>query len=54
MKKAFAGVVNRILDEGYQVIALPPVRASTAINKDDRMVALQPAPAYQAILPVIT
>ncbi|EGI45734.1 colanic acid biosynthesis protein WcaK [Escherichia coli H591] len=39
-EKAFAGVVNRILDEGYQVIALSTCTGIDSYNKDDRMVAL--------------
>lgn len=40
-EKAFAGVVNRILDEGYQVIALSTCTGIDSYNKDDRMVALK-------------
>ncbi|MDM9165736.1 colanic acid biosynthesis pyruvyl transferase WcaK, partial [Klebsiella pneumoniae] len=39
-EKAFAGVVNRILEEGYQVIALSTCTGIDSYNKDDRMVAL--------------
>ena len=39
-EQAFAGVVNRILDEGYQVIALSTCTGIDSYNKDDRMVAL--------------
>ncbi|MCT7428606.1 colanic acid biosynthesis pyruvyl transferase WcaK [Escherichia coli] len=39
-EKAFAGVVNRILDEGYQVITLSTCTGIDSYNKDDRMVAL--------------
>ncbi|ONG19027.1 colanic acid biosynthesis pyruvyl transferase WcaK [Escherichia coli] len=39
-EKAFAGVVNRTLDEGYQVIALSTCTGIDSYNKDDRMVAL--------------
>lgn len=52
-EKAFAGVVNRILDEGYQVIALPPVRASTAITKTTAWWRSTCA-SISAILPVTT
>ncbi|STL53230.1 Colanic acid biosynthesis protein [Escherichia coli] len=33
-------MVNRILDEGYQVIALSTCTGIDSYNKDDRMVAL--------------
>lgn len=39
-EQAFAGVVNRILDEGYQVMALSTCTGIDSYNKDDRMVAL--------------
>ncbi|EAN8916717.1 colanic acid biosynthesis pyruvyl transferase WcaK [Salmonella enterica] len=39
-EKAFAGVVNRIIEEGYQVIALSTCTGIDSYNKDDRMVAL--------------
>lgn len=39
-EKAFAGVVNRILDAGYQVLALSTCTGIDSYNKDDRMVAL--------------
>lgn len=39
-EQAFAGVVNRILEKGYQVIALSTCTGIDSYNKDDRMVAL--------------
>lgn len=39
-EKAFAEVVNRILDVGWQVIALSTCTGIDSYNKDDRMVAL--------------
>jgi colanic acid/amylovoran biosynthesis protein len=39
-EKAFADVVNRILDAGWQVIALSTCTGIDSYNKDDRMVAL--------------
>ncbi|MFO4007899.1 polysaccharide pyruvyl transferase family protein, partial [Enterobacter hormaechei] len=38
--KAFADVVNRVLDSGYQVLALSTCTGIDSYNKDDRMVAL--------------
>ena len=34
------GVVNRVLDSGYQVLALSTCTGIDSYNKDDRMVAL--------------
>ncbi len=39
-EKAFAGVVNRILDEEYQVIALSTCTGIDSYNKDNHMAAL--------------
>ncbi|WP_318365026.1 colanic acid biosynthesis pyruvyl transferase WcaK [Enterobacter sp.] len=39
-EKAFAEVVNRVLDAGYQVLALSTCTGIDSYNKDDRMVAL--------------
>jgi colanic acid/amylovoran biosynthesis protein len=39
-EKAFADVVNRVIDAGYQVIALSTCTGIDSYNKDDRMVAL--------------
>jgi colanic acid/amylovoran biosynthesis protein len=39
-EKAFAEVVNRVLDSGYQVLALSTCTGIDSYNKDDRMVAL--------------
>ncbi|KNC94560.1 colanic acid biosynthesis pyruvyl transferase WcaK [Trabulsiella odontotermitis] len=39
-EKAFAEVVNRIIDDGYQVVALSTCTGIDSYNKDDRMVAL--------------
>lgn len=39
-EKAFADVVNRVLDSGYQVLALSTCTGIDSYNKDDRMVAL--------------
>ena len=39
-QKAFAEVVNRVLDSGYQVLALSTCTGIDSYNKDDRMVAL--------------
>lgn len=39
-EQAFAGVVDRIIDAGYQVIALSTCTGIDSYNKDDRMVAL--------------
>ncbi|WP_256740259.1 colanic acid biosynthesis pyruvyl transferase WcaK, partial [Cronobacter sakazakii] len=39
-EQAFANVVNRIIDEGYQVLALSTCTGIDSYNKDDRMVAL--------------
>ena len=38
---AFAGVVNRLIDAGYQVLALSTCTGIDSYNKDDRMVALK-------------
>lgn len=43
-EQAFAEVVNRILDSGYQVIALSTCTGIDSYNKDDRMVALNLTP----------
>lgn len=42
-EKAFAAVVNRIIDDGYQVLALSTCTGIESYNKDDRMVALSVA-----------
>jgi colanic acid/amylovoran biosynthesis protein len=39
-EKAFAGVVNRIIANGWQVMALSTCTGIDSYNKDDRMVAL--------------
>ena len=39
-EKAFAGVVNRIIASGWQVMALSTCTGIDSYNKDDRMVAL--------------
>jgi colanic acid/amylovoran biosynthesis protein len=39
-ENAFAEVVNRIIDDGYQVVALSTCTGIDSYNKDDRMVAL--------------
>jgi colanic acid/amylovoran biosynthesis protein len=39
-EQAFAAVVNRVIDEGYQVLALSTCTGIDSYNKDDRMVAL--------------
>jgi colanic acid/amylovoran biosynthesis protein len=39
-EKAFAEVVNRVIDAGWQVIALSTCTGIDSYNKDDRMVAL--------------
>lgn len=39
-EQAFADVVNRVIDEGYQVLALSTCTGIDSYNKDDRMVAL--------------
>ncbi len=39
-EEAFAGVVNRVIDAGWQVIALSTCTGIDSYNKDDRMVAL--------------
>lgn len=39
-EQAFASVVNRIIDQGYQVLALSTCTGIDSYNKDDRMVAL--------------
>ncbi|WP_318367798.1 colanic acid biosynthesis pyruvyl transferase WcaK [Enterobacter sp.] len=39
-EEAFAEVVNRVLDAGYQVLALSTCTGIDSYNKDDRMVAL--------------
>jgi len=39
-EEAFAGVVNRIIDAGWQVMALSTCTGIDSYNKDDRMVAL--------------
>jgi Uncharacterized conserved protein len=39
-EEAFASVVNRVIDAGYQVIALSTCTGIDSYNKDDRMVAL--------------
>ena len=39
-ERAFADVVNRILDSGWQVIALSTCTGIDSYNKDDRMIAL--------------
>ena len=38
---AFAGVVNRLIDAGYQVLTLSTCTGIDSYNKDDRMVALK-------------
>jgi len=38
-EKAFADVVNRVIDAGYQVIALSTCTGIDSYNKDDRMQA---------------
>lgn len=40
-EQAFAAVVNRIIDSGYQVVALSTCTGIDSYNKDDRMVALK-------------
>ncbi len=45
--KSLCGVVNRILDEGYQVIALSTCTGIDSYNKDDRMVALNLRQQYR-------
>ncbi|KEA50576.1 colanic acid biosynthesis protein [Mangrovibacter sp. MFB070] len=40
-EQAFATVVNRIIDQGYQVVALSTCTGIDSYNKDDRMVALK-------------
>ena len=52
-EKAFAGVVNRILDEGYQVIALSTCTGIDSYNKDDAWWRSICA-STSAILPVTT
>ncbi|AYN29762.1 colanic acid biosynthesis pyruvyl transferase WcaK [Buttiauxella sp. 3AFRM03] len=39
-EQAFASVVNRVIDQGYQVLALSTCTGIDNYNKDDRMVAL--------------
>ncbi|MEZ2576037.1 colanic acid biosynthesis pyruvyl transferase WcaK [Buttiauxella ferragutiae] len=39
-EQAFASVVNRVIDQGYQVLALSTCTGIDSYNKDDRMVAL--------------
>ncbi|GDX04571.1 colanic acid biosynthesis pyruvyl transferase WcaK [Buttiauxella selenatireducens] len=39
-EQAFASVVNRIIEQGYQVLALSTCTGIDSYNKDDRMVAL--------------
>ncbi|ROP62695.1 colanic acid/amylovoran biosynthesis protein [Enterobacter sp. BIGb0383] len=39
-EQAFADVVNRILDSGWQVVALSTCTGIDSYNKDDRMIAL--------------
>lgn len=39
-EQAFAAVVNRVIEEGYQVLALSTCTGIDSYNKDDRMVAL--------------
>ncbi|EOX9056702.1 colanic acid biosynthesis pyruvyl transferase WcaK [Enterobacter roggenkampii] len=40
-EEAFASVVNQVIDEGYQVVALSTCTGIDSYNKDDRMVALR-------------
>lgn len=40
-EQAFANVVNRIIDQGFQVVALSTCTGIDSYNKDDRMVALK-------------
>ncbi|WP_313079872.1 colanic acid biosynthesis pyruvyl transferase WcaK [Atlantibacter sp.] len=40
-EQAFASVVNRLIDAGYQVLALSTCTGIDSYNKDDRMVALK-------------
>ncbi|MEY8711612.1 colanic acid biosynthesis pyruvyl transferase WcaK [Mangrovibacter phragmitis] len=42
-EKAFAEVVNRLLDDGYQVLVLSTCTSIDRYNRDDRMVALRMA-----------
>lgn len=42
-EKAFAGVVNSLIDDGYQVLALSTCTSIDRYNRDDRMVALRMA-----------
>lgn len=42
-EKAFADVVNRLIDDGYQVLALSTCTSMDRYNRDDRMVALRMA-----------
>lgn len=39
-EQAFAAVVNRVIEDGYQVLALSTCTGIDSYNKDDRMVAL--------------
>lgn len=39
-EQAFAALINRLIDEGYQVLALSTCTGIDSYNKDDRMVAL--------------
>lgn len=39
-EQAFASVVNRVIEQGYQVLALSTCTGIDSYNKDDRMVAL--------------
>lgn len=39
-EQAFAAVVNRVIEQGYQVLALSTCTGIDSYNKDDRMVAL--------------
>ncbi|MDF3008926.1 MAG: colanic acid biosynthesis pyruvyl transferase WcaK, partial [Enterobacter kobei] len=49
-EKAFAEVVNRILDAGWQVLALSTCTGIDSYNKDDRMVALNLRQHVRAIM----
>lgn len=39
-EQAFAAVVNRVIEQGYQVLALSTCTGIDSYNKDDRMIAL--------------
>lgn len=39
-EQAFASVVNRVIEQGYQVLALSTCTGIDSYNKDDRMIAL--------------